>query len=438
MILSGWGRYPKLEASLERPRSELHCARALADSLEYPVIARGMGRSYGDSALAGRVISSELLDNFIAFDADSGLLQCAAGVSLGEILRVISPSGWFLPVLPGTQYVSVGGAIASDVHGKNHHAVGAFSECVREFKLLLATGECLNCSREENAEAYHASCGGMGLTGIILSATLALVKVPGRYIRQESRQTRNLAETMELLDHSTSHYSVAWFDCLASGESLGRGVVFDAEHNQDAEPEQESESFDRSLISVPFSTPSLFVNRLSMKAFNAAYYRLHSGERLIQKYPRVKFFFPLDSISHWNRLYGGKGFLQYQLVLPYDSAREGIQKILSEVANSGKGSFLSVLKKFGEGNANPLSFPMAGFTLTLDFKLEHSLVALLAKLDELVIHHGGRLYLAKDARMGESTFRLCYPRWQEFLETKHKLDPQGKFASAQAKRLGLC
>jgi FAD/FMN-containing dehydrogenase len=437
MKLSGWGRYPTSDSELLAPADD-RAMQACLQAHSNHCIARGAGRSYGDAALSETVVSSRHLDHFIDFDKRRGRIHCAAGLSLDELLRVTMAEDFILPVLPGTRFVSVGGAIAADIHGKNHHQDGCFSAHVESFRLLLANGEIRHCSREENPELFAASCGGMGLTGIILDASLNLHKVPGVLIHNRTLQTDCLEDCIDKLRaNADSKYAVAWLDCLARGKQLGRSVLYlgdhAGQHNRKSRYRHESGK----LMSVPFSTPGFLLNSLTMRSFNKLYYSLQSRRQNEQLLPYQRYFFPLDRIQNWNRLYGRRGFQQYQLVLPEASALTGIRSILETVSAAGKGSFLAVLKQFGEANDNPLSFPMAGFTLTLDFKMEAGLNALLEQLDAIVLEHGGRLYLAKDARMAEAMFKAGYPRWQEFMQLRRQVDPENKFSSLLSRRLGL-
>ncbi|NKB35009.1 MAG: FAD-binding protein [Pseudomonadales bacterium] len=398
------------------------------------MIVRGGGRSYGDSSLATTVLSSRFLDSFLEIDPTNGVIRCGAGVTMESLLRVVIPHGFFVPVLPGTKYVSVGGAIAADIHGKNHHRDGSFCDHIERFSLLLASGEILECGAEKNSNAFHATCGGMGLTGVILEATLKLEKVPSVSIKRQSTAVANLEECMELIeDNENSKHSVAWVDCLAQGEELGRSVLHLAEYS-----EVGSQDFKTRMgPSVPFSSPAFLLNKYTTRLFNNSLYSLRKRSISTKIVNYDAYFFPLDNIRNWNRLYGRKGFIQYQLVLPSDSARSGLKEVLKLVSDSGRGSFISVLKKFGEANQNLLSFPTAGYTLTLDFKQEASVFPLLQKLDEIVLAHNGKLYLAKDSRMSEDVFKASYDSWENFLEIKNELDPQCRFASLQSNRLGL-
>lgn len=439
MKVHGWGRFPEASAEVLEPvdaeaLSKIVTAKKKAGAM----IARGAGRSYGDSSLSDVLISSRFLDSFLGLDEESATIRCGAGISLDSVLKVCIPRGWFLPVLPGSKFVSVGGAIAADIHGKNHHLDGSFCDHVVELTLLLASGEVLNCSPQLNAELFHATCGGMGLTGFILDATLSCEQITSVAIKQKLLVAKNLSDCFELLEaNSNSKYSVAWLDCLATGDSLGRSVLYLGEHADRADKKTELKHKSRIGPRVPFDTPGFLINKFSMGIFNSSYFNLKKRSRAASIINYDAYFFPLDNIGNWNRLYGSRGFLQYQFVLPSVSALEGISQVLQKVSGAGKGSFLSVLKKFGEENENLLSFPREGVTLTLDFKREKSLFPLLDKLDEIVLSHGGRIYLAKDARMSESVFKASYPKWENFLKIKTKHDPTGIFSSLQSARIGL-
>lgn len=431
MLISGWGRYPTIDAELQTLNTPSQAIESLAIT---PAIARGMGRSYGDSALAVHILSTRPLDRLHAFDADEGVVDCDAGVTLAELIDVFLPRGWFLPVTPGTRFVSVGGAVASDVHGKNHHLDGCFSEFVDSLDLLTASGEVLTCSSSSHAELFRATCGGMGLTGVILRARLRLRRVKSAFIEQVTLKAANLDEALDLFEaHGASTYSVAWIDCLASGGALGRSLLMLGEHASsgglDLAPSR--------TLSVPVDMPGMLLNRYSIRAFNTLYFHRIRQPLTEQRIDYRPFFYPLDGITQWNRLYGRDGFLQYQFVLPRETGREGMRAILQRIAASGRGSFLAVLKAFGAANDNPLSFPIDGYTLALDFKNERGLASLLDELDRMVLAHGGRLYLTKDARMSAEVFRQSYPRWEEFQALRERYGALGKFVSLQAQRLGL-
>ena len=436
MKLHSWGRYPVTESRLHVPRSRVAIDALLRDAApdQSAMIARGLGRSYGDSALADDVVQMQALDNLLHFDESTGHLRCAAGVSLATLLQVFLPRGWMLPVVPGTRFVTVGGAIASDVHGKNHHGAGTFGDHVCSLSLLQASGEVIECSPTLHGDLFNATCGGMGLTGIIVDATLALRRVPGSAILQQTVRAANLPEVFARFEeHADASYSVAWLDCLARGDALGRSLLYLAEHAEDGRYQAPRSG----ALSVPCNAPAFLLNRYSMGAFNALYYQRRVDPQARQRIEADNYFFPLDGIAHWNRLYGAKGFVQYQCVIPQDAALSGITRLLSATSAAGKGSFLSVLKKFGPANAHWLSFPMQGYTLAMDFKFERSLLPFLDELDRIVLDHGGRLYLAKDARMSAETFRRSYPRWEDFQALRLASGADRLFNSRQSQRLGL-
>jgi decaprenylphospho-beta-D-ribofuranose 2-oxidase len=439
MEAMGWGRYPKTTAELIQPADSRALQKFIASQKKSAsCIGRGSGRSYGDSALAEQLVSSRFLDNFLELDQQQNVLRCGAGVKLGDILKICIPRGLFLPVLPGTKAVSVGGAIAADVHGKNHHIDGSFCAHVQRISLVLASGELVTCSEQENPELFRATCGGMGLTGVISDATLSLDSIPSSYINQRSLVANNLAECFEHIeDNADSKYSVAWLDCLATDKNLGRSVLYLGEHAASKNRKTDTMYRESSGLGVPFSIPSFLLNKTTVSSFNASYFGMQKRKKSNTTLGCDNYFFPLDSISNWNRLYGSKGFLQYQFVIPNEGALEGITSVLEKIAEKGKGSFLTVLKKFGDSNENLLSFARSGYTLTLDFKNEPALFPLLEDLDRIVLAHDGRLYLAKDARMSEEVFKASYPNWERFMTIKNKYDPDNRFASLQSNRLGL-
>lgn len=432
MRLSGWGNYPVIDTT----RYTVPDYRALKTLLAggFNGITHAMGRSYGDSALAESTLSTARLDHLLAFDADTGRLTCEAGVSLAELIEIFLPRGWFLPVTPGTRYVSVGGAIASDVHGKNHHHDGCFSDYVDELKLMLADGSIVACSPKRNPELFLATCGGMGLTGVILEATFRLKPVQSAFIEETIRKAENLDQVMDLFEqYQDASYSVAWLDCLAGGNQLGRSLLMLGEHSK----ERKLTKWNKKPLSVPFSMPDFLLNRYSIKVFNTLYYgRIPAKEKKHTVHLHT-FFYPLDGLLHWNRLYGRSGFLQYQFVLPKERGKEGLKKILTRINESRNGSFLSVLKLFGKENKNYLQFPMEGYTLALDFKMVSGLPDFLQELDRIVVDYGGRLYLTKDARMSEQTFKKGYPDWEKLAGVRSRTGADKHFNSLQSKRLGL-
>jgi decaprenylphospho-beta-D-ribofuranose 2-oxidase len=432
MKLSGWGRYPVVDSQAQSFASLAELRRRLAAPGDLIVHARG--RSYGDSALNDRVLLSRRFNKILDFDPLTGQVTCESGVTLAELLEAFLPRGWFLPVVPGTKFISVGGAIASDVHGKNHHQQGCFSECVEALELLLPDGQVVHVSRTENRPLFLATCGGMGLTGVIITASLRLLTIQSAYIRETVQRCANLPEVFERFEANQDvPYSVAWIDCLASGEHLGRSILMLGRHAQ-AGPLQLPPP---RPLTVPLELPSFVLNKHSVACFNYLYY--HGKPDLVadRLTPLEDFFFPLDRIGHWNRMYGRRGFTQYQLVLPKAASLKGLTKILTRISAAGLGSFLGVLKLFGPENDNLLSFPLQGYTLAIDFKIDAQLFPFLEELDRVVLDHGGRLYLTKDVRMSAETFRRGYPRWEEFALLRERYGLKTKFNSRQSRRLGV-
>jgi decaprenylphospho-beta-D-ribofuranose 2-oxidase len=437
--LSGWGGHPRLPVRIWYPRNseQLTQPAALKD-----LIARGEGRSYGDQSINdnGNVIQMAALNRQLAFDPASGLLQCEAGLTLADIQQHFIPEGWMLPVTPGTRFVQVGGAIAADVHGKNHHHSGAFSNRVEELTLLLPDGRQLNCSQLENRDLFQATAGGMGLTGIIIRATIRLKQIRTSSVLQQQRRVGSLAEMLEQLKTAdkTSEYSVAWLDGTARGSKLGRGIVFSGNDAQlqDLSARARTEPLrlkQPSQIGIPWQLPSRTISRSVIQSFNNLYWKTHGDRELVLGlYP---FFYPLDSVNNWNRVYGKAGFTQYQFVLPERSSETGVAAILEKVSRYG-GSSLAVLKRMGAGNGL-LSFPIPGITVALDFPLRPGLFDMLTELDDIVIQNGGRVYLAKDMRLKPERVREMYhdlPRW---LEIRRECDPEGRLVSNLSQRLEL-
>jgi FAD/FMN-containing dehydrogenase len=427
----GWGRYHQQDAYLHAPASS--ASLELTAKQQNSVLARGMGRSYGDSANALNVLQTTYINHFIEFDKATGKLTAEAGITLREILEVIVPSGWFLPVTPGTSYVTLGGAIASDVHGKNHHISGTFGQHVMSMNMLLGTGEIISISPQHYADLFHATCGGMGLTGVIMSATIQLIPVRSSLISQKTIKADCIEAACEAFEsNSYATYSVAWIDCLSKRKNLGRSVIMLGEH-----AELGGLNIDiRQKVSVPLSTPSALLNRVTMKAFNTAYWN-KAKQSVSQIVKLTPFFYPLDAVGEWNKLYGKKGFMQFQCVVPKLDGVANMRRLLTEISNSGEGSFLAVLKQFGIANENLLSFPTEGYTLAVDFKVSETAIKTVKKLEDMVVEMGGRLYLTKDAVMQETTFKTTYPNWEKFELVREKYGAIGKFRSTQSKRLGL-
>jgi len=398
------------------------------------LIPYGNGRSYGDSAISSNIITVKPKDYFISFDDELGLLHIEAGVLLSEILEAFVPRGWFLKVTPGTKLITVGGAIASDVHGKNHHVEGCFSECVEEFRIMLADGEVVSCSKTKEPELFRATCGGMGLTGVILDAKIYLKKINSQYIDQTTIKTKNLKETFEAFEeYQGQPYSVAWIDCLAKDDEIGKCLLMVGDFRDDGKLDYKR----KSQLSIPFNFPSFALNNWSVRAFNWLYYGKVKERVSKQRVDIDTFFYPLDAIGHWNRIYGKGGFTQYQFIFPKETSYEGLEAVLSAISDSGKGSFLAVLKLYGKVNENYLSFPIEGYSLALDFKIEKGLFELLDELDKIVLKYKGRIYLTKDVRVSKETFEQGYPQIETFREYREKNNMMEKFQSLQSKRVGI-
>ena len=415
--LISWGRYPfhPQTAKVCHWRTDLRQAIVEMAAQHGTLLPFGNGRSYGDSCLAAsdQVLHMRPLDRFIAANWETGVIRAEAGVTLAELLTLAIPKGWFLPVTPGTRFVTLGGALANDVHGKNHHIRGTFGCHVPRFGLTRSDGPALICSRQENAELFEATIGGLGLTGIIDWLELQLVPIRSSLIDATHIRFGTIDEFFALsaeLD-AKHEFAVAWIDCLSSGKSAGRGIYMVGDHAQEgplAFPEQPK-------LNVPFTPPFSTINSLSLRLFNTAYYRVHRAGRHARRISYEPFFYPLDRILNWNRIYGPRGFQQYQCAIPEGNAAAAIRALLDAIATSHSGSFLAVLKRFGDvASPGMLSFPLPGVTLALDFPQQGQITAhLFARLDAIVREAGGRLYPAKDAHMSGVDFRTFYPAWEQ-------------------------
>jgi decaprenylphospho-beta-D-ribofuranose 2-oxidase len=441
-LISGWGRYPVVDTEIVSPRT-MEAAR-LATARGERIVARGNGRAYGDAGIgAQKTISMRALDRIRTFDPDTGQVTVEAGILLADIIDTFLPRGFFPHVVPGTRFITVGGAIAADVHGKNHHRNGGFGDHVESLVLATAGGDLIRTSRDEHPDLFAATVGGMGLTGTILEATLWLQLVETGWIRQRTVVARDLGATIAALDDGDSAtYSVAWLDCLAKGRELGRSLVFLGEHAHLNELDGNAAANRFPIIgkphfSMPFDAPRLALNRWTVGAFNEAYFKLGARSagnvKLVPAYP---YFFPLDGIGAWNRIYGRQGFVQHQCVLPVENAASVLSDILERITARGDASFLTVLKKLGSASGL-LSFPFPGYTLALDFPLTPDLLYFLEELDQLVVAAGGRLYLAKDARQSRATFEVGYSELGRFREIRRSVDAHGRIKSRLAERLGI-
>ncbi len=438
--LAGWGNYPVAESITLNPRDT---DDAKGDIKKGEIIARGLGRSYGDQAVNENhyVAVCTKLNHFLHWDEQGGILECEAGVSLEKIITYFGPKGWLPMICSGTKFVTIGGAIANDIHGKAHHIDGSFVNCVLSFTILLADGTVVEASRSENADLFWANFGGLGLLGVILKARLKLRKIETTYFKQKSLVIKNLDHMLEALDQYDHeyNYSVAWIDALAKGSKLGSGVLTlgnaaklnELPEKLKAEPLKLHKT---SKLAVPFFLPSFVLNGLTVRMLNRVIAFVQNSPKEFVHYE--KFFFPLDAINNWNKGYGKRGFIQYQFVIPEDNGKQHLTEILELIAGSGCTPFLNVFKRMGEGQGI-LSFPFKGYTLAIDFPVTKELLSFTPKLDARVLAAGGRLYLGKDALLHESTFKAMYPQHQEWMAIKRKYDPENRFSSNIARRLGL-
>lgn len=418
--IESWGRFPKSHHThLSNVAWDADLPKLNALNGSGKVLAYGYGRSYGDSCLndGGTLLDLTGMRRFISFDQTTGVLRCEAGMMLADIAEWGVPRGWFLPVTPGTKFVSVGGAIANDVHGKNHHRDGTLGRHVLRFELLRSDGSRFVCTPTENSEFFRATIGGLGLTGLILWAEIQLAPIPGPYIAQQQIRFRSIDEFFELNQDTDERFqfTVSWVDCLAVGPSLGRGFMMLGNYDR-LQPRPGHGPKPQSLLTVPIDAPAFLLNPLTVKLFNTAIYATQVQRVSTKLVDWNKFFYPLDSVNRWNKLYGKPGFLQYQFVVPFNDNFRALKAIMGQVAKSGEASFLVVLKTFGNlQSPGMLSFPREGVTMTLDFPFRgQKTLALLETLDGIVREAGGAVYPAKDARMSAASFQAFFPMWREF------------------------
>jgi decaprenylphospho-beta-D-ribofuranose 2-oxidase len=445
--LAGWGRTaPTVADVLSTPDVEA-IARAVTRAGERGVIARGLGRSYGDPAqnAGGLVIDMTPLNEIHSIDPDSGQVVVDAGVSLDHLMKAALPYGLWVPVLPGTRQVTVGGAIANDIHGKNHHSAGSFGNHVVSLDLLTADGQVRTLTPNgAEADLFWATVGGVGLTGIVVRATITMTKTETAYFVADLDRTNSLDETLELVSNGSEEnytYSSGWFDAISKGAKLGRAAFSRGSLAKldELPPKLRTDplKFDApKLATLPDVFPNGLANKLTFSALGEAWYRKSPKQKRGVVENLTTFYHPLDMFGEWNRAYGSKGFLQYQFSTPLN-AHEDLRRILTRVANSGHYSFLNVFKQMGEGNRAPLSFPHPGWMVCLDFPIKEGLSRFCRELDDEVIAIGGRLYTAKDSRTDPEQFAKMYPRLDEWRKTRHSVDPEGVFASDMSRRLEL-
>ena len=443
-VLDGWGRFCPRPCDVARPEDQDNLLAWLDDAARRPFLARGLGRSYGDAAVldAGTVLDMTRLNRMLGFDPGTGVLECEGGVSFAEILDVFLPRGFLLPVTPGTRFVTVAGAVAQDVHGKNHHRDGTLSRHVASLRLWTPAHGLRTCSPEEHPDLFWATVGGAGLTGIILSVRLRLRPVESAYVRADIQRCSHLDQALEAMAASDRdyRYSVAWIDGLASGRSLGRSVLMRA--NDAGRADLPSQLADapyrlprRRPVTVPFDFPGWLLAPRNLRLFNAWFYA-RNRDRRAALVDVGEYFYPLDRIDRWNRMYGKRGFIQYQALFPF-TERAGLVRMLETLAREQRASFLAVLKCFGDAGPGLLSYPMPGYTLALDLPNRPGLEAFTRALDRILLDHGGRLYLAKDAVTEPATWAAMYPKREAFLAIRRDVDPRGILRSNLSRRLRL-
>lgn len=449
-ILSGWGNSSPSVSSMTTVRSdrmfELLDEIGSADLDARGITPRGLGRAYGDAAQNGGGVVVRLDDDVsrVHLDVEAGILTSPAGVSLDDLMAFLVPRGFFVPVTPGTRFVTVGGAVASDIHGKNHHVDGSFGVHVLGLRVLLASGDVVETSPVDDPELFWATIGGMGLTGVILEVTFKVPRIETSRCTVNTRRYENLDLLLEAMSENDDQfkYSVAWTDLLATGSSLGRGILWRGDHSRREELADQNIdplSYEAARLgSVPPIVPAPgLVNKMTSKVFNEIWFRLAPKKRDGEIKSIPAYFHPLDAVGHWNRLYGPHGFIQYQFIVPFGS-EVALRRIVGEISAAGVATPLVVLKRFGEGNPGMLSFPRPGWTLTVDIAARvPGMSALLRRLDELVLEAGGRHYLAKDSHMTPETFAAGYPRLDEWRSVKRRVDPHGLWTSDLARRLEL-
>ncbi len=445
-LLHGWGRAAASAATVVEVDA-VHLAAAVKDLPARGGIARGLGRSYGDPSQnsGGHVLRLLPTHHDVVIDEATGEVTVGAGVSIDELLGIIVPRGYFVPVTPGTRYVTIGGAIASDIHGKNHHRDGSFGNHVTRMSVMLADTTIVEIGPERDPELFWATVGGMGLTGVIIDATFRAIPIETSRITVETSRIDNLDDVMSRMSESDTQfrYSVAWLDLLARGRHLGRGVLANGDHSlrSDLGAKDSNDPLaysGKQIASVPPMVPACgLINRISVAGFNEMWYRKAPRSRSGEVQTIPAYFHPLDLVGDWNRVYGRQGFLQYQFVVPF-GAESALRTVIERLSAAALPIFLTVLKRFGAANPAPLSFPTAGWTLAVDIPARpQGLSALLAGLDQVVLDAGGRHYLAKDFHMSAASIRRGYPRLDEWLAVRDRVDPSGVWASDLSRRLGL-
>jgi decaprenylphospho-beta-D-ribofuranose 2-oxidase len=435
MEVAGWGRVPTTRAEVARPEREGQL-RAIVKEVEGPLLAIGAGRSYGDAGLpveAGRAMLTTRLDRILAFDEQSGRITAEPGVTFADLHRYLLPRGWLAPVCPGTAFATIGGAVANDVHGKNQGDAGSFGDHVEAFSLLTADGEVRQVTRSQDHDLFRSTIGGLGLTGVITSASFTMARVPSNAVLVEEQRINDLDSFLAAFEAKKgAHFSVGWIDALTRGRQFGRGILETAELASPGLPPTPSKA-----KTVPFDLPAVAMSPLSTRMFNAAWWRRVPADGRSRLVAIPAFLHPLDGIHQWNRIYGKRGFRQFQCVVPFDDGRATLVRLLEEVGRHGHASFLAVLKAFGRSGPGILSFCMPGWTLALDFPERPGVQELLTRLETIARDAGGRVYLAKDSHLSPETFAAMYPEIDRFRGVLERVDPHARWESALSRRLSI-
>lgn len=438
--ISGWGGYPIRKAKVVYPKNT---QEILAEINKGTLIARGNGRAYGDSSINEKTtINMRYFNHILSFDEKYGVLEVEAGLLLKDVIDTFLPRGWFPYVTPGSKFVTIGGLIAADVHGKNHHKEGSFRNFVEWFDLINSKGEIIRCSKNENSDLFEWTIGGMGLTGIIIRAAIKLRPVETCWIKQKTLVAKNIDQTFEIFEkNKNSTYSVGWINSTKNKTNIGQSLVILGEHAliKDLNGKHNSNPLkqtSKKKKNIPFYFPNWFLNKIFINLFNYIYYLIGKNSLKEKIVYWDDYFYPLDNILGWNKIYGRKGFVQYQCVIPLEKSKEGLIELLKEIDKSKIRSFLSVIKRFGKQESN-FSFPMEGYTIALDFPVNKETLSLLDKLDKITLKYGGRFYLAKDSRMKKEVFKKSDKRVQDYINFRNENRCNKNFVSSQSTRLEL-
>ena len=431
--MNGWGRYGEYRTKLYKPKDINSVKRKLKRSSVETFICRGLGRSYGDSSINSKIINLTNIKKRFQISKEKREIMCTSNFSIKELLPILLKENFFFNVTSGTQYVTIGGAIASDIHGKNHHRDGSFCDYVTEIKILLANGKIIKCSKKKNQKLFFSTCGGMGLTGIILSAKIQLLKIPSKFIKETIIKSNSLKETINYFKkYNHKKYIVSWLDTNEKNDKLGRGIIYIGEHIK----HKNKDFLKHRSINLSFNFPSFLLNNFFLKILSKFYFfkNLRFKERIVEI---KKYFYPLDNIKNWNKVYGKRGFVQVQILVSNNNLIKNLTKILLFFQQKNQVSFVSTLKKMGKKNKNLLSFPAEGYTITFDIKNNKNLKTFYMELEKILIKMNAKIYLTKDILMTQDYFEKTYTNINKFIQFKKIYDPKFKFSSYQSKRLGI-